>query len=84
MSKVTGAWTSIHTHGSGIECLAAAFKRSRNTTIVIGCDQNNGTLIIDFDIQEDACRNSEELRNHLSLLLEALDGENLDDMMEER
>lgn len=82
MSKITGAWTSIHTHEDGIHCLAAAWKRNRNTTLAIGVDQDSGTLLVDFDVQDEICSDVNELKAHLKLLLECLDGADAEAMLE--
>lgn len=77
MSTTTGAWTSIHFHENGADCMAAAIQRARNTTIVIGVDQDKGALLIDFDVQQDVCLGVDELKDQLRLLLESLDGQNI-------
>jgi hypothetical protein len=72
--SVNGALTLIHQHENGRAVLAAAGDRARNTTIVIGVDQHDGTLLIDIDVQEDVCSGAKELREQLLLIVEALDG----------
>lgn len=81
MSIVTGAWTQIHRHENGAVCLAAAYQRNRNTTLAIGVDQDNGTLLVDFDVQAEICTDVDELKAHLRLLLECLDGADAEAMM---
>ena len=72
--SVTGAQTNIHFHKSGAQAVAAASERARNTTIVIGADQDKGVMLIDIDIQEDICSGAAELQDHLRLVIEALNG----------
>lgn len=71
---VRGAQTNVHRHLSGAAALAAATERARNTTIAIGADQKHGVLILDIDVQADVCRDLEELKDQLRLILAALDG----------
>lgn len=78
MSAAYGAWTQLHRHSGGHDCLAAAGARRRNTTIVIGADQKNGTLLLDIDVQADVCSGVVELRKQLQLVIDALDGAPLD------
>jgi len=74
MGLVTGAQTNIHFHMSGAQAVAAAIERARNSTIVIGADQDKGVMLIDIDIQEDICSGVAELQDHLRLVIEALNG----------
>lgn len=74
MPAVTGAQTNIHFHSSGQRVVAAAIKRSRNTTIAIGADQRAGVLLLDIDVQADVCANAKELREQLLMIAEALEG----------
>lgn len=83
MSKVHGAQTNIHLHESGAHAILAAAKRKRNTTIVIGADQDNGALLLDIDVQAEVCADAAELRDQLRLILEALEGADLEDMLRE-
>ena len=81
MSRVHGAWVEIHTHENGADCVAAAAARARNTTIIIGADQDKGCLLIDFDVQEGACSGVVELKEQLQLILETLDGQDVEAQM---
>lgn len=72
--SVNAAHTVIHLHENGRAALDAAASRARNTTIVIGADQINGTLLLDIDAQADVCADARELREQLLLIVEALDG----------
>lgn len=74
MSKVHGALTVVHSHETGRAAIKAATKRARNTTIVIGADQDKGALLLDIDVQGEVCGSVEELREQLRLILDALDG----------
>ena len=74
MSKVHGAFTTIHKHDTGRQAVDAAARRARNTTIVIGADQDKGALLLDIDVQGEVCESVEELREQLRLILDALDG----------
>lgn len=73
--SVTGAMTIVHRHASGIDAIAAAHQRARNTTIVIGADQEGGALLLDIDVQADVCADPAELREQLLLIASALDGQ---------
>ena len=73
-SHVVGASIHVHRHYSGQASLLAAKIRARNTTIVIGADQDNGVLVVDIDVQADVCRDAAELREQLLLIAEALEG----------
>lgn len=74
--RVTGASTNIHFHENGAAAVQAASDRARNTTIIIGADQDKGALLIDIDVQADVCSGADELKQHLAIILEALDGYN--------
>lgn len=74
MAQVLGAQTNVHYHPNGAAAVTAAAERARNTTIVIGADQDKGALLIDIDVQGDVCGNVGELKDQLRLVLEALDG----------
>lgn len=74
MSKVNGALTILNLHPSGADALAAAIKRARNTTIVIGVDQKDGALLVDIDAQADVCSGVKDLQGDLRLIIAALDG----------
>lgn len=78
MSKVHGALTIVHSHETGMAALAAAVLRQRNTTIVIGADQDKGSLLLDIDVQGEVCESVEELREQLRLVLDALKGAEID------
>ena len=78
MSKVHGAWTTIHKHENGAAAVRAATQRARNSTIVIGADQDNGTLLIDIDVQAEICRDKHELKEQLQHIIEALDGQDME------
>lgn len=72
--RVHGAQTNIHFHDSGVATLASAAVRERNTTIVIGADQDKGVLLLDIDVQADVCSGADELRQQLLMIAEALEG----------
>ncbi|WP_442575889.1 hypothetical protein ACSBPH_01685 [Microbacterium sp. F51-2R] len=74
MSAVHGAQTNLNLYENGAQAIAAAIKRERNTTIVIGVDQDKGVLLIDIDTQADICRDAAEMQDHLRLIIEALNG----------
>lgn len=74
MSAVHGAQTNLNLYATGAEAIKAAVQRARNTTIVIGVDQEKGTLLIDIDTQEDVCSGAAEMQDHLALIIEALNG----------
>ncbi len=74
MAKAHGAMTSLNLHDTGAEAIAAAVERARNTTIVIGVDQDKGALLIDIDTQVDICSGAAEMQDHLRLIIEALNG----------
>jgi hypothetical protein len=71
---VHGAQTSVYYHSNGRECADAATARARNTTIVIGVDQQRGVLLIDIDVQAEVCADVAELREQLLLIVDALNG----------
>lgn len=71
---VFAAQTNIHRHETGADAVAAATERARNTTIVIGADQERGVLLLDIDVQADVCRDAKELQDQLRLIIEALEG----------
>ena len=79
MSKVHGAFTTIHKHDTGRQAVDAATRRARNTTIVIGADQDKGALLLDIDVQAEVCADPSELRDQLMLVVDALDGMDLGD-----
>lgn len=72
--SVRGSLTLVHRHENGMQAVQAAIARARNTTIVIGADQSDGTLLIDIDVQADVCANAAELREQLLMIVEALEG----------
>ncbi len=78
--SVHGAWTEVHFHENGLAALAAATVRGRNTTIVIGADQQSGSLLIDIDVQSDVCADAAELREQLLLIADALAGQHLEEV----
>jgi hypothetical protein len=71
------AQTNLHLHENGEQALNSATQRERNTTIVIGVDQQDGILLVDIDTQADICSGVAELQDHLRLIIEALDGDKL-------
>ncbi|MBB5748550.1 hypothetical protein [Micrococcus sp. TA1] len=74
---VHGAMTGVHYHANGQAAVNAATKRARNTTIVIGADQKDGTLLLDIDVQSQVCRDKAELIDQLRLIIKALEGQEL-------
>lgn len=74
MAKAHGAQTNLNMYETGAQAVAAAVKRARNTTIVIGIDQEKGALLIDIDTQADICSGAAEMQDHLRLIIEALNG----------
>lgn len=84
MSKIHSAQASVHLHDNGLECLQAAEARERNTTIVIGVDAAGpGALVIDVDAQAGVTASTQELQDNLRLIIESLNGKNLEDMINE-
>lgn len=71
---VHGAHTTLNLHETGAQAVAAAIQRARNTTIVIGVDQDKGVLLIDIDTQADVCSGAAEMQDHLRLIIDALNG----------
>lgn len=74
MGAAHGAQTNLNMWETGAQAVAAAVKRARNTTIVIGVDQDKGALLIDIDTQADICSGAKEMQDHLRLVIEALNG----------
>jgi hypothetical protein len=72
--SVHGAQTNLSMYETGAQAVAAAVKRARNTTIVIGVDQKDGVLLIDIDTQAEICSGAAEMQDHLRLIIEALNG----------
>lgn len=82
--SVHGAQTNLNLYATGAQAIAAAIKRERNTTIVIGVDQEKGALLIDIDTQVSVCSGAKEMQDHLRLIIEALDGYDLESALVEK
>jgi len=77
MGEVNGAMTLVHVHDTGAQCLYSAIQRARNTTIVVGADQEKGTLLLEIDVQSGAFGSIEVLQGQLRLIVDVLDGADL-------
>lgn len=73
-TRVHGAQVNLNMWENGAQAVAAAVKRARNTTIVIGVDVDKGAMLIDIDTQASICSGAAEMQDHLRLIIEALNG----------